>query len=85
MNQNLAFLTILPLPQRLLDPAPRPLKLAQQILVLDIINLNGEVLILLPVGESLEVEFEHRKHVRDARFGEGALAPQGENAGYASV
>ena len=81
MNQNLSLPPILPLLQRCLDPLARALELAQEILILDIIDLDAQVLVLVPVGNALEVELHDRQHVRDACFRERRLAPEGEDAG----
>jgi hypothetical protein len=85
MHENLPLPPIFTPRQRSLDPAPRALKLAEQVLVLDIIDLDAEVLVHLPVGDVAEVEPQHRDHVRDARIGERALAPQREDAAGSSA
>lgn len=79
MNQNPPLLATLPLLQRPLNPAPRPLKLPQQILVRHIIDIDTEMLVLLPVLELCEVVLQHRDHVRDAVLGQRVFAPEGED------
>lgn len=68
MNQNLPLPPILPLLQRLLNPSTRALELAQQILIIDIVDLDAQMLILLKVGHALEVKLQDREHVSDARI-----------------
>lgn len=79
MNQNLPLPPILPLCQRSLNPSTRALELAQQVLILHIIDLDPKVFVLLEVGDALEVKFQDREHVRDTRVRECGLAPEGED------
>jgi hypothetical protein len=85
MNQNFRLSPILPCPQRPLNPTPRAFKLAQQVLVLDIVDFDAQVFVLLPVGHALEVELQDRQHVRDGGLRERRLAPEGEDAGGVCV
>jgi hypothetical protein len=55
MNKNSAHLSISPAFQRLLDELSTVLKLSQQILILNIINLDIQMVILLPVLKVFEV------------------------------
>ncbi len=66
MHQHAPSLPILAIPQRLLDPPPRPLELPQQILIVDIIHRDFEMLVPLPILEVLEVVLEDRDNVGDA-------------------
>lgn len=80
MNQYTSFLAILLTLQAFLDELSRPLKLHQQILIIDIIDLDAQMLILLPVLEVLEIVLEDRDYVSDSLLFESGLPAQGENA-----
>ena len=80
MNQHTSFLAILLTLQAFLDELPRPLKLHQQILIIDIIDLDAQMLVLLPVLEVLEIVLEDRDYVSDSLLFESGLPAQGEDA-----
>lgn len=74
MNKHFSLLTVLPLLQSLLDPAARSLKLAEQVLVIYIIDLNAKMCVLFPVFKVFEIILEDRDDVRDASASQRGLA-----------
>ena len=80
MNQYTSFLAIFLTLQAFLDELSRPLKFHQQILIIDIIDLDAQMLILLPVLEVLEIVLEDRDYVSDSLLFESGLPAQGEDA-----
>ena len=78
MNQYSSFLSIFFTLQTFLDKLPCFLKLAQKILIIDIVNLDAQMFVLLPVLEVLEVVPQDRDDVGNTRRVEGIPSTQGE-------
>lgn len=80
MNQHSSLLSIFLTFQPRLDELPCLLKYLQQILVVDIINLDAQVLVLLPVVKVFEIILQDRDDVGDARLFKSVPPTQGEDS-----
>ena len=66
VNQNPSLLAIFTFLQALLNPTSASLKFSQQVLIINIININVEMFILVPVFKVLEVILQNRHDMGDA-------------------
>ncbi len=78
MNEYFPRLSIFPIPQGLLDESATALKVLQKIGVLQIIDVDAEVLVLLPIVILREIVFQDGDDVRDACLTQGRPASKGE-------
>jgi len=80
MHQNTTFLPILSIFQAIFNKLPSRLEFPKQVFIIDIINLNTQMLILFPVFKILEVIFQYRDDVCDARILQSGLSSQREDS-----
>lgn len=74
MNQHSPFPSVFAILQSLLDKLPRLLELSQQVLIFNIIDLNAQLIVLLPVLKVLEIILQDRDNVGDASLAESILS-----------
>jgi hypothetical protein len=78
VNQNTAFLPTSPLLQPLFNPASTSLEFPQQVLILNIINIDIEMFILVPVFKVLEIISKDGDNMGDAYAFKCTFPAQGE-------